>query len=98
MQHCSNAGEDPARIIQLAQQLSLNKGLKKLGKKGRNAACKELHQTHNRVKFKPVDVNSLTPEERKKAIKSLMFLTEKRNGTMKGRTCANGSTQCSCTS
>ena len=28
--------------------------------------------------FKPIDVNSLTPDERKKAMESLMFLTEKR--------------------
>tara|TARA_B110000116_G_scaffold23331_1_gene17939 strand:- start:29 stop:655 length:627 start_codon:yes stop_codon:yes gene_type:complete len=93
IEHYSNTGEDKARIIQLAQQLSLNKGLKKFGNKGRDAAYKELHQIHNRIVFKPVDVNSLTPEERKKAMESLMFLTEKRDGSIKGRTCANGSTQ-----
>ena len=71
--HYSNAGEEPARIIQLAQQLSLNKGLKKCGKKGRNAAHKKLQHMRNRVVFKPVDVNSLTPEERKKAMLSLMW-------------------------
>ena len=83
IEHYSNTGEDKARIIQLAQQLSLNKGLKKFGNKGRDAAYKELHQTHNRIVFKPVDVNSLTPEERKKAMESLMFLTKKRNESMK---------------
>jgi len=93
IEHYSNTGEDKARIIQLAQQLSLNKGLKKFGNKGRDAAYKELHQIHNRIVFKPVDVNSLTTEERKKAMESLMFLTEKRDGSIKGRTCANGSTQ-----
>ena len=71
----------------------MNKGLKKFGNKGRDAAYKELHQIHNRIVFKPVDVNSLTTEERKKAMESLMFLTEKRDGSIKGRTCANGSTQ-----
>ena len=47
---------------------------------------------HNLIAF-AVDVNSLTLDERKKATKSLMFLTEKRNGTTKGKTYANGSTQ-----
>ena len=41
IEHYSNTGEDKARIIQLAQQLSLNKGLKKFGNKGRDAAHKE---------------------------------------------------------
>ena len=31
--------------------------------------------------------------ERKRAMESLIFLTEKRDGTVKARTCANGSTQ-----
>ena len=93
IEHCSNTGEDKARIIQLAQQLSLNEGLKKFGNKGRDAAHKELHQMHDRMVFEPADVNSLTTEERKKAMESLMFLTEKRDGSIKGRTCANGSTQ-----
>ena len=61
--------------------------------KGHNAAHKESHQTHNHIVFKPVDVNSLTPEEWKKDMQSQMFLTEKRNGNTKGRTCTNGSTQ-----
>ena len=50
----SNTGKEPARTIHLAQQLSLNKYLKKFGKNGRNAACKELHQIHNRIAFKPI--------------------------------------------
>jgi len=33
------------------------------------------------------------PLERKRALESLIFLTEKRDGTVKGRLCANGSTQ-----
>ena len=53
---------------------------------------------HDHIVLKPVNVNSLTPEERKKSMESLMFLTEKRNGTMKGRNDANESTQRSCMS
>ena len=76
----------------------MNKGLNKFGKKGRNSACKESHQIHNHIVFKPMDLNSLTPDERKKAMESLMLLTEKRNGNAKGRTCVNGKPQRSCMS
>ena len=34
MQYCSNIGKEPARMIQLVQQLTLNKGLKKFGERG----------------------------------------------------------------
>ena len=77
MEHYSSMDEEPAPMTQLAQQLSLNKRLKKFGKKGHNAACEELHQTHNRMVLKPTHASSLTPDKRKKAIKSLVFLPKK---------------------
>jgi hypothetical protein len=43
--------------------------------------------------FEPINIENLTSLERKRAMESLIFLTEKRNGDVKGRTCANGSTQ-----
>ena len=52
-----------------------------------------MQQLHNRAVFQPVDVSKLTATEKKKALESLIFLTEKRDGTIKGRTCANGSVQ-----
>ena len=38
-------------------------------------------------------LSKLTKEEKQKAMSSLIFLTEKRDGTMKARACVNGSTQ-----
>jgi hypothetical protein len=35
----------------------------------------------------------MTQLERKRAMESLIFLVEKRDGRVKARTCANGSTQ-----
>ena len=35
----------------------------------------------------------MEPQERKRAMESLIFLAEKRDGTVKARTCANVSTQ-----
>ena len=81
------------RELQFAQSYGLMKGLKKFGQRGKEAAHKEMKQLHDRVVFKPVRVEELTDLERKQALESLIFLEEKRDGTVKGRICANGSTQ-----
>ena len=72
---------------------SLKKGLKEFGKKGYDAAFGEIKQLHDRVVFRPVNVSDLSPQEKKRALESLIFLVEKRDGRVKGRACANGSTQ-----
>ena len=59
--------------------------MKKFGQKGRQAA--------DRLVCKPISIKELTPLEKKRAMESLIFLVEKRDGTVKGRTCAAGSTQ-----
>lgn len=52
-----------------------------------------MKQLHDREVFQPIDFNKLTSQERKRAMESLIFLVKKRDGTIEGRTCANGSTQ-----
>ena len=79
--------------LSLVQTYSLTKGLKVFGDKGTEAAYKEMKQLHDRICFIPINVNGLTTSERKKAMETLTFLTEKRDGTIKARTCANGSIQ-----
>ena len=64
--------------------------MKKFGEDGAQAATKELDQLHQRNCFSPVDVSAMTPSEKKKAQEALMFLTEKRDGTIKGRMVYNG--------
>ena len=73
-----------------AQQYILQKGLKVFGKRGTKAATKEADQLHQRTCFTPMDIGALTPSERKKAMEALMFLTEKRDKTIKGRLVYNG--------
>ena len=75
---------------QFGQQYIIQKGLKKFGTKGKNATPKELHQLHDRVCFEPISVNSMSPNVKKKAQEALMFLTEKCDGTIKGRMVYNG--------
>ena len=61
--------------------------------KGKQAVNKELSQLLNREVFKPVMLSKLTKEEKQKAMSSLIFLTEKKDGTIKARAYSNGSTQ-----
>ena len=75
------------------QTYSLKKGLKHFGDKGKKAVEKEILQLHNRKVFEPIHTNELTALEKKRAMESLIFLTEKQDETVKARTCANGSTQ-----
>ena len=51
---------------------------------------KELTQMHDMTVFRPVHKESLTKEERVKALSSLMFLKEKRDKTTSARMCTDG--------
>ena len=74
-------------------QYTLDARLKKFGDKGETAVTKELRQFNTYNVFEPLDVKSLSESEKKDALSSLIFLKEKRNGTVKARSCANGSVQ-----
>ncbi len=63
--------------------------IKKFQDRGKTGVSKELTQMHDMEVFCPVIRDSLTKEERTKAIKSLMFLKEKREQLVKARMCAN---------
>ncbi len=71
----------------------LQKGLKKFGKKGYDAALGEMKQLHDRGCWTPIKLQEMTQTERKKALESLIFLVEKKDGRVKARHCANGSKQ-----
>jgi hypothetical protein len=87
------AGMSDKEACSFIQTYSLNKGLKKFGDRGKEAAHKEMKQLHDRVVFEPIRTAKMTALERKRAMESLIFLTEKQDGTIKARTCANGSSQ-----
>ena len=52
-----------------------------------------MKQLYDRECFKPIKKQSLNSTEKKRALESLIFVTKKRDGTIKARHCANGSTQ-----
>jgi hypothetical protein len=74
-------------------QYSLKRALNKFKVKAEEAASKELMQLHMKDTFEPQDVKALTGDQKKSALESLMFLKEKREGTIKGRMCADGRKQ-----
>ena len=81
------------------QTYSLNKGIQRFGKKGRDAAFEEMKQLNDREVFETIDVSKLSVKEKRQALESLIFLVEKKDNKIKGRTCANGSVKrCICQS
>ena len=70
--------------LQFAQTHSAMKDLKKFSKKGQAAALKEMTQLRRCTAFEPIDMNTLSQIKRKRAIESLIFLTEKWDGAIKG--------------
>ena len=79
--------------VQLAQTYSLRAALKKFKSKGKEATMSEMKQLDDRKVYYPIKVEELTQKERLKAMESLLFVVEKRDGRVKARFCANGSTQ-----
>jgi len=75
------------------KQYSLKAGLKRFGSCGDSAVTKELSQLHTLNCFRPCGPHTLTHDDRRNALTSFMFLTEKRTGEVKAHACANGSVQ-----
>jgi hypothetical protein len=74
-------------------QYSLKRGLNKFRVKAEKAVSNELMQLHMKDTFEPQDVKTLTGDQKKSALESVMFLKEKRDGKIKGKTCADGRKQ-----
>ena len=67
------------------QQYYLNKGLKKFGARGKEAAISELDQLVKRNCWEPIHVEELTQEEKRRSVDSMMLLAEKNSEKIKGR-------------
>ena len=66
---------------------------KLFGDRGLEAIKKEMQHFHNLDVITPIDVKSMTKQQKSRALSYLMFLKEKRDGNIKGRGCANGQKQ-----
>jgi hypothetical protein len=74
-------------------QMSAQKGIKKHGQLALNALRKEFEQFRALDVLEPLDAFTLTDEQKAEALRALSVIKEKRDGTIKGRTCADGSPQ-----
>ena len=72
---------------------SLKKGIQKFGEPAKQAVLNEMQQLMNQQCFAPIKKETLNKIERTRALESLLFLTQKKDETIKARHCANGSTQ-----
>ena len=77
----------------MLSQYGLKKGLRLFGEDGEAAVTKELQQLHNREVLEPKHPSELTKEQHVRALSYLMFLKMKKDGTIKGRGCADGRKQ-----
>ena len=77
----------------MVQQFSLKSGMAKFGNCAKTAVTKELTQLHDMETYVPMDPDKMTRQQKAEALNSLIFLTKKRDGRIKSRSCADGSTQ-----
>jgi len=74
-------------------QMNVREGIKKFSEKGNKALLKELNQLHQREAQLPVSREDMSHDEKRRALRYLMFLKEKRDGSIKVRGCADGGSQ-----
>ncbi len=68
----------------------MKKGIKLFGKKSEKTTWKEIKEIHDMDTYTPMDSSKLTKKQKKKALATLFFLVEKRDGRIKGRQVADG--------
>ena len=88
-----NEAREHVMGVALAHVFGLKAGLKEFGQKGEKAVSKELSQLQDMDTYVPVDPSTLTREQKVEALASLLFITQKRDGSVKGRLVADGSKQ-----
>jgi hypothetical protein len=74
-------------------QMSAKAGIKKHGKDAEAALVREFAQLENLDLFKRVNPMTHTKKQRKEALRAINLIREKHDGTLKGRTVADGRPQ-----
>ena len=72
-------------------QMTANKGIKLFGEKAIAAMFKEYKQLNDLSVLGRLDPTTLSSEQKKKSLRAINLIKEKRCGKIKGRTCADGS-------
>ena len=76
----------------IASDFSLNMGIELFGKRAEETTTKELQAIHNMGTYEPQDASKLSKQEKRNALESFLFFTEKKDGRIKSRTCDMGNT------
>ena len=74
-------------------QMTANKGIKNFGERAVAAILKEYGQLNKLSVFGSLDPDSLSHEEKRKALRAINLIKQKRCGKIKARTCADGRPQ-----
>ena len=74
----------------LLNQMSTKASIKKHGDKAKKVLFTEFLHLYNINVFIPINNKDLTPEQIKSALRVLSVIKEKRDNTLKGRTCIIG--------
>ena len=74
-------------------QMNVKEGIKKYGDKGNDPLMKELQQLYVNQALLSLKKEEMSYKQRKEALRYLMFLKEKRDGSIKARRCADGCSQ-----
>ena len=80
---------EPMGELFMTEQMSLKRGLKEFGEDGAKVVIKELKQLDYLDAIKPVHARHVTREQKKAALRYLMYLKQKRCGQIKARGCAD---------
>ena len=90
-QFCQVEMQEQSDVVAVIMtQLSLKMGLKTWKDKGRSAAKAEIKDLHMQDTFIPKRYKDLDVVQRESILEYHMFLKEKKNGDIKGRTVAGG--------
>jgi hypothetical protein len=74
-------------------QMTAKAGIRKFGEAALAALIQEFGQLEDQNVYEPVHAHTLTRAQRRGALRAINLITEKRDGRIKGRTVADGSTQ-----
>ena len=84
---------DPNIVAHIMTQLSLKSSLKQWGDKGYAVVTSEMKQLHFCNTFRPKHWSKLLKTQHRAVLELHMFLKEKRDGSLKGRTVAGGNSK-----
>jgi hypothetical protein len=84
---------DPDVVVAIMIQLSLKEGLKEWGDEAFTTSQSEMKQLHFSNMFKPKHWRELSQVQQRTVLESHVFLKQKQDGKIKGRTVAGGNNQ-----